>query len=110
VKVSNGFAIAADTYHAILDRAGAWVVLHEALDPLDPDDVGDLARRAKEAREIVYGAGLPDDLAAEILPGDRRLQTGNDDAMTSRGFRPLPATRNAHRMDRVLGRTRGGCR
>ena len=34
----------------------------------------DLARRAKRAREIVYGAGLPDDLAAEIVAGYRRLQ------------------------------------
>ena len=36
--------------------------------------MNDLARRAKRAREIVYGAGLPDDLAAEILAGYRRLQ------------------------------------
>ena len=44
-------------------QAGAWDLLHAALDGLDPDDVAALARKGKRAREIVYGAGLPDDLA-----------------------------------------------
>ncbi|HEY5841064.1 MAG TPA: phosphoenolpyruvate synthase, partial [Mycobacterium sp.] len=47
---------------------------HAELDDLDPADVGALARKAKRAREIVYGAGLPDDLAAEILDAYRALQ------------------------------------
>ena len=33
-----------------------------------------LARKGKRAREIVYGAGLPDDLAAQILDAYRKLQ------------------------------------
>jgi pyruvate,water dikinase len=37
-------------------------------------DVTDLARRAKRAREIVYGAGVPEDLAREIRAGYQRLQ------------------------------------
>ena len=49
-------------------------LLHERLDDLVPSDVTDLARRAKRSREIVYGAGLPEDLAAEIVAGYRRLQ------------------------------------
>ena len=43
-------------------------------DDLDPTDVTDLARRGKRAREIVYGAGVPDDLAGEIRAGYRQLQ------------------------------------
>lgn len=74
VKVPHGFAITADAYRAILDKAGAWGPLHELLDQIDPADVDDLARRAKAAREIVYGAGLPDELAIEILDGYRQLQ------------------------------------
>jgi pyruvate, water dikinase len=74
VRVPNGFAITAEAYHYMLERAGAVERLRAALDGLDPDDVGDLARRGKQAREIVYGAGLPDDLTDEILAGYRRLQ------------------------------------
>jgi pyruvate,water dikinase len=74
VRIPNGFAITARAYDYMLDAAGAWDTLHEALDALDPDDVTDLARRGKRAREIVYGAGLPDDLAAEIIRAYRQLQ------------------------------------
>jgi len=74
VRVPNGFATTADAYRYALEQTGAVKLLHEALDDLDPSDVTDLARRAKRAREIVYGAGLPDDFAAEIVVGYRRLQ------------------------------------
>ncbi len=74
VRVPNGFATTADAYRYVLEQTGAVKLLHEVLDDLDPSDVGDLARRAKRAREIVYGAGLPDDFAAEIIAGYRRLQ------------------------------------
>lgn len=74
VRVPHGFAITAAAYRHMLDKAGAWERLHAELDDLDPDDVAALARKAKRAREIVYGAGLPDDLAVEILEGYRALQ------------------------------------
>ncbi len=74
IRVPNGFAVTADAYRAMLDAAGAWEALHEALDGLDVGDVADLARRGRRAREIVYGAGLPAELSAEILAGYRALQ------------------------------------
>ena len=74
VRIPNGFAITAEAYHYMLDSANAWPALHDALDALDPEDVDDLARRGKRAREIVYGAGLPDDLAKEIIAAYRKLQ------------------------------------
>lgn len=74
VLVPYGFAITADGYRHTLQAAGALPALRGALDGLDPADVGDLARRGKRAREIVYGAGIPDDLAGEILAGYRSLQ------------------------------------
>src|SRR5664279_6586529 len=58
----------------MLADAGALDALHAALDDLDSSDVTELARRGKRAREIVYGAGLPEDLAGEIRAGYRRLQ------------------------------------
>ncbi|OBG32680.1 phosphoenolpyruvate synthase [Mycobacterium sp. E3198] len=74
IRVPHGFATTAQAYRHILDRAGAWDALHAELDDLDPDDVAALARKGKRAREIVYGAGLPDDLAAEIVAAYRMLQ------------------------------------
>jgi pyruvate,water dikinase len=74
VRVPDGFAITAAAYRYMLEEGGVLEPLHAALDGLDPADVSDLARRAKRARELVYGAGLPSDLADEILAGYRRLQ------------------------------------
>src|SRR6476620_6531699 len=74
VRVPHGFAITAAAYRYMLDEAGGWDRLHAELDDIDPADVAALARKAKRAREIVYGAGLPDDLAAQILDAYRSLQ------------------------------------
>ncbi|MEA2484756.1 MAG: pyruvate, water dikinase [Thermoleophilaceae bacterium] len=74
VRVPHGFAITAQAYRYMLEKAGAWDRLHAELDELDPADVTALARKGKRAREIVYGAGLPEDLAAEILDAYRKLQ------------------------------------
>jgi pyruvate, water dikinase len=74
VLVPNGFATTADAYRQALTAAGAWEELHSALDGLDPSDMSGLARRARAAREAVYGAGLPADVAQEIITGYRQLQ------------------------------------
>jgi pyruvate,water dikinase len=73
IKVPNGFAITADAYRYVLDSAEAWPRLHEALDGLNPNDVADLARRGHLARDIVYGALLPDDLQTQILDAYHKL-------------------------------------
>ncbi|MDA8290068.1 MAG: phosphoenolpyruvate synthase [Actinomycetota bacterium] len=74
VRVPNGFATTADAYRYMLDAAGVWEELSETLAEVDPNDVRSLARGGRRARELVYGAGLPKDLAAEILAGYRTLQ------------------------------------
>ncbi len=73
LRIPNGFAVTAEAYRHMLDSAGAWEALKEALEGLDPDDVDDLARRAAQARDIVYGAGLPDEVEADIRAGLARL-------------------------------------
>ncbi|MBS3955572.1 MAG: phosphoenolpyruvate synthase [Methylomicrobium sp.] len=82
VKVPNGFAVTAEAYRYMLNEAGAWQALHDVLDTLNPDDVNDLARRARQAREIVYAAPLPEDLEQEILDGLAELQSQYDEALT----------------------------
>ena len=74
VRVPHGFAITADAYRHMLDEADAWRPLHLALDDLKPSDVSDLARRGQRARDIVYGAGIPKDLAEEIIEAYTLLQ------------------------------------
>ncbi len=78
VKIPNGFAITADAYRYMLDQAsggnGAWDTLHEALDGLDANDVHDLAKRGAKARDIVYGASLPEDLRTQILTAFNELK------------------------------------
>jgi len=107
VLVPNGFAITADAYWRMLEAKGASQPLRAALDGLDPSDVADLARRGKQAREIVYGAGLPDDVAAEVLAGYRRLQNeyGQDVSLAVRSSataEDLPTASFAGQQDTFL--------
>ncbi len=74
VRVPNGFAVTSDAYWHVLRKAGAEKALHDALEGLEPGNMEDLARRGAKARQIVYGAGLPDDLKAEILDAYHKLQ------------------------------------
>ncbi|MFC5511787.1 phosphoenolpyruvate synthase [Massilia jejuensis] len=82
VRVPNGFAITAEAYRYVLDRAGAWPALHAALDGLDVRDIDDLARRARRARDIVYGAPLPPDLADAITAAYAQLQAEYGEHLT----------------------------
>ena len=82
IPVPNGFAVTALAYREVLERAGAWTGLAEALDGLDPDDVADLAARAARAREIVYRAPLPREMAAEISAEYEELRREYGDAVS----------------------------
>jgi len=74
LRVPNGFAITAPAYRYVLESAGAVPRLEAVLAGVNLSDVADLARRAAQARDIVYSAPLPDELAREILDGYRRLR------------------------------------
>lgn len=74
VRVPNGFAITAPAYRYAIEASGVGEQLHALLDPLDSSDVSDLQTRAAAARDIVYRAGLPESLQAEILAGYAKLR------------------------------------
>lgn len=76
VKVPNGFAVTAEAYRDLLTRSGSWDALRASLEGLDADDTVDLARRGARARDIIYAAGLPDDMQQEILDAYRKLEDG----------------------------------
>ncbi|VAW66030.1 Phosphoenolpyruvate synthase [hydrothermal vent metagenome] len=82
VKIPNGFAITAQAYWYMLEQANAMDALHEALDDLNPDDVNDLARRGARARDIVYGASLPEELRVQILAAFYQLKSQYPDKMS----------------------------
>jgi pyruvate,water dikinase len=86
VRVPNGFAVTATAYREMLDATHAWDALHAALDNINPDDMTALAQRGNEAREIVYSAGLPANIANEIRQGYRQLQNeyGHDVSLAVR--------------------------
>ena len=74
VRIPNGFAITAQAYTYTLEKAGIVERLRETLDGLRPEDVEGLAKRGKQARDLIYGAPLPEDLREEILRAHRSLQ------------------------------------
>ena len=74
ILVPNGFATTAGAYRHLLDRVGLWDELHRLLDNLDADNVAALAECGTQARSLVYGAPLPDDLREELVLAYRQLQ------------------------------------
>ena len=74
LRVPNGFAITADAFRDAVRAAGAWDELHALLDPLDKSDVTQLAAVGSRARDLVYAAGLPDAVTAEVAAAYRQLQ------------------------------------
>ena len=82
VRIPNGFAVTAEAYRVMLEKANAWQPLRDAMSGLNPDDVEDLAQRGKQARDIIYGAGIPDDMAQEILDAYHQLQDEYGDGLS----------------------------
>jgi pyruvate,water dikinase len=112
VIVPNGFAITAEAYRYMLDRAGAWERLHLLLDQVDSGDVTDLAKRAQQARDVVYAAALPEDLQQQILFAFAQLQQEYGEELTvavrsSATAEDLPTASFAGQQDTYLN-IRGG--
>ncbi len=82
VKVPNGFAITAQAYHYLLEQNGAGKALRKTLEGLNPADVEDLARRGAQARSIIYGVPLPDDLRKQMLEAYHRLREEYGDELS----------------------------
>ncbi|WP_298683652.1 phosphoenolpyruvate synthase [uncultured Methanomethylovorans sp.] len=66
IKIPNGFAITADAYWHMLQAAGVLDELKKTIEGLDIRNVENLATRGSKARDIILGAGIPDDLWAQI--------------------------------------------
>ncbi|MFO7740338.1 MAG: phosphoenolpyruvate synthase, partial [Desulfatiglandaceae bacterium] len=73
VRIPNGFAITAGAYRHVINSAGIFEKLKETMADLDKADIADLAKRGREARHLILGAGIPDDLWREIKEAYDRL-------------------------------------
>ncbi|MBE9504254.1 MAG: phosphoenolpyruvate synthase [Proteobacteria bacterium] len=73
VKIPNGFAVTAESYRRLLKSAGILDSLKKTMAGLDKADLADLAGRGKTARDLILGAGIPDDLWEEIKTAYDRL-------------------------------------
>jgi len=80
VKIPNGFSVTAEAYWHTLKAGGILEKLKKTLEGLDTSNVADLSKRGKVARDLILGAGIPDDLWEEIKTGYDRLceQYGED--------------------------------
>jgi pyruvate,water dikinase len=73
VKIPNGFAVTAGAYWYILESAGILDELKVAMADIDKTNLDDLMKRGKVARDLILGAGIPDDLWAEVKTAYDRL-------------------------------------
>ncbi|MHC4489552.1 MAG: phosphoenolpyruvate synthase, partial [Planctomycetota bacterium] len=73
VKIPNGFAVTAEAYWYVLESAGILDELKDAMLYLDKTNLADLVKRGKRARDLILGAGIPDDLWTEIKTAYTRL-------------------------------------
>jgi pyruvate,water dikinase len=73
VRIPNGFSVTAEAYWHTLEAGGILEKLKKTMEGLDTSDVADLAKRGKLARDLILGAGIPDDLWEEIKTAYDRL-------------------------------------
>lgn len=66
IRIPNGFSVTSEAYWHTLKAGGILEKLKKTMEGLDTADVADLAKRGKIARDLILGAGIPDDLWEEI--------------------------------------------
>ncbi|MFO7885822.1 MAG: phosphoenolpyruvate synthase [Desulfobacteraceae bacterium] len=73
IKIPNGFAITAQAYRHVIETGNIIEALKEVMTDFDKTNIADLARCGKKARDLILGAGIPDDLWLEIQNAYDRL-------------------------------------
>ncbi|WP_455278358.1 phosphoenolpyruvate synthase [[Eubacterium] cellulosolvens] len=80
VRIPNGFAVTAEAYWHVINNANILDELKTTLKGLDKTNLIDLAKRGKKTRDLILGAGIPEDLWYEIKIAYDKLceQYGHD--------------------------------
>lgn len=66
IQIPNGFAVTAQAYRNVIKAGGILEALKKTMAGLDKTNINELARRGKIARDLILGAGIPDNLWAKI--------------------------------------------
>ncbi|MHC1611623.1 MAG: phosphoenolpyruvate synthase [Candidatus Methanospirareceae archaeon] len=74
VNVPSGFAITADAYKYVIEKAGIREKIKETLADLDTHDMENLSTRGRKIREMIENAPLPGDLEEEIRIAYREME------------------------------------
>lgn len=73
IKIPNDFAVTAAAYWDLVGTDGLMKELKDLMGGIDKKDLTDFALRAKKARDLIIGAGLPDPVWTEIQEAYRTL-------------------------------------
>jgi len=66
VNVPSGFAITAEAYKYVIEKAGISQKIRDTLTGLDTHDMGNLSQRGKKIRNLIRNAPCPKELEEEI--------------------------------------------
>ena len=74
VQVPNGFAVTAAAYRSVVSQGETLARLRTVMELIDENDATSLEQGASQARQLVYDAGLPVELAEAITASYVRLE------------------------------------
>jgi pyruvate,water dikinase len=74
VNVPSGFAITAEAYRHVVEKAGIVEKIKDTLAGLDTHDMENLSRRSKEVRNLIKNAPCPKELEEEIRFAYREME------------------------------------
>ncbi len=74
VNVPTGFAITAEAYKYVIEKAGIDQKIKEILVDLDTHDIEDLADRGEKLRNLIEHSSCPKDLEEEIRLSYRKME------------------------------------
>ncbi len=74
VNIPSGFAITAEAYSYVLEKAGVVEKIKDTLADLDTHDMGNLSRRSGEVRNLIKNAPCPEELEEEIRFAYREME------------------------------------
>lgn len=75
VNVPSGFAITAEAYRYMVDKAGIGQKISDALADLDTHDMKDLSKRGERIRSLISTATCPAELDQEIRAAYRGMES-----------------------------------
>ncbi len=74
VNVPSGFAITAEAYRYVIEKAGIRGKIGEILADLDTHDMANLKTRGRKIRELIQNAPCPEELEDEIRKAYREME------------------------------------